>query len=116
MTFKTVNRANQALDCYMGLHGHSSSGGHFNRPDGTRGPAVLYSFGKCSVMFTLDRDEEGWKVSGCWLTRRRLSPIRMTGLVEGFVATTAERWTDDVDYNAGFRADLEALPEVEEEV
>jgi hypothetical protein len=99
MKFSTVNEANQALDCYMKLTGYHNSCGHYNRPDKTRGPAVNYTVGAMRIMFAVDRDEEGWRVSDCWLMQHWHPAIRLSELLDGFYVMAADQWPTDIDWN-----------------
>jgi hypothetical protein len=74
--FSTVKKAEQALDSYMDWIGRSNKGGHRNRPDGTRGPVVLYDYEMFQLMFAVDRtpNRDGWIVREVWLVRG-LDPI-----------------------------------------
>jgi hypothetical protein len=67
--FLTVKKAQQALDSYMKCEGRGNRGGHRNRPDGTRGPVVLYDYKVFEVMFAIDRtpNRDGWIVRAVWL-------------------------------------------------
>jgi hypothetical protein len=67
--FSTVKEANEALDSFMNRKGCANNGSHYTRPDGSRGPIVVYDFGMFELMFTLDRVQDGWKVSAVWPVR-----------------------------------------------
>jgi hypothetical protein len=64
MSCKTVNEAITQLDWRMWREAVNDRGGHYNRPDGTRGPVAKYPFGDYQIVFVIDRCWEKWMVSG----------------------------------------------------
>jgi hypothetical protein len=71
------------LDWFMGREGYTASGGHYNRPNGTRGPAVRYGFGDSSIMFAVDHNDKHWIVSGCWAKQPHQPPIELSSVMQG---------------------------------
>jgi hypothetical protein len=67
--FDSVDEANEALDEFVGDRGYSDWGSDHERPDGTRGPVVVFHLSDLELMFGVNRGQEGWTVTAVWLIR-----------------------------------------------
>jgi hypothetical protein len=75
--YKTVRDAKMAYDKFLGMNGDSHDGGHYVRPDRTKGPMVKYR--DLNISVAVDREDDGWIISNGWHSSN-LPPYIVYGL------------------------------------
>jgi hypothetical protein len=56
-----------ALNTFIGVNGNCFDGSHYNRPDGSRGPVVLFRYSFVQLMVAVNRiADRGWQLGNGW--------------------------------------------------
>ncbi len=85
MGCRTVNEVISSLDWCLDSEAVNDRGGHYNRPDGTRGPVAKYPFSTFNLIFAINRYGNEWVISSTWLERKGRPPIQVNEFWEGLM-------------------------------
>ena len=91
--FADVDEANEALNEFVGERGYNDWGQDHEKPDGTRGPVVVFHLGDFELMFSVNRGQKGWAVTAVWLIRFEKA-ISVPDLLQGFLTYLTDEYTE----------------------